>query len=51
MLYVVDKLEILVEYGALNAFKTADGWKDYKFKAMPVDYYYYDEEDNFIRLR
>ena len=50
MLYGVDKdkLEIEVQYGALNAFKTADGWKDYKFTAIPEAYYFYDEEDNFI---
>ncbi|MBQ7698349.1 MAG: leucine-rich repeat domain-containing protein, partial [Paludibacteraceae bacterium] len=49
MLYGVDKdkLEIEVQYGALNAFKTADGWKDYTFTAEPVYYGYYDEEDNF----
>ena len=47
MLYGVDKdkLEIQVQYGALNAFKTAEGWKDYKFTAKPVDYYYDDEEN------
>ena len=32
MLYGVDKdkLKIWVDYGAINAYKTADGWKDYR---------------------
>ena len=41
-----DKLEIWVPYGALNAYRTADGWKDYNFSATPFKYYF--DKDVFL---
>ena len=50
MLYGVDKsnLRITVRYGALKAFQSAEGWKDYWIVASPVYETVYDSEGNDV---
>lgn len=45
---VSNKLLILVPFNSLNAYQTADGWKDYKFTGEEERYYY--DGDKYFRV-
>ena len=45
---VSNKLLIVVPFNSLNAYQTADGWKDYKFTGEEERYYY--DGDKYFRV-